>query len=54
MDPLVDAYSKLSPEDKGRIDPEIRDDAIKETRKFLVEVVLVSGVLLFVSLARGC
>jgi hypothetical protein len=54
MDPLVDAYSKLSPEDKGKIGPEVRDHAIKETRKFLIEIVLVSGGLLFVSLAKGC
>lgn len=54
MDPLVDAYSQLLPEDKSKIGPEVRDHAIKETRKFLVEIVLVSGVLLFVSLAQGC
>lgn len=51
---MVDAYRKLSPEDKGKIDPEVRDHAIKDTRKFLVEIVLVSGGFLFVSLVRGC
>jgi hypothetical protein len=29
MDPLVDAYSKLTIEDKGKIDPEVRSKAIK-------------------------
>lgn len=28
MDPLVDAYSKLTVEDKGVIDPEVKDMAI--------------------------
>lgn len=29
MDPMVDAYRKLTPEDKGRIDPDVKDKAVK-------------------------
>lgn len=49
MDPLVDAYSSLSLSDKGKINPEVREKSIKETRKFLIEICLACIFLLIVS-----
>ena len=46
MDPLVDEYKKLELKDKGRIDPEVMQKSVYETRIFLVEVA-VSAVSLF-------
>lgn len=50
MDPLADAYGRLTPEDKGQIDPEVREKAIKETRVFLIEITLASIIMLVFSL----
>jgi hypothetical protein len=48
MDPLVEAYSKLKVEEKGRIDPEVKEKSITETRIFLVEITMASiGLLIY-------
>ena len=46
MDPLVDAYQSLDLEKKERILPSVKETAVIETRKFLVEIAL-SAILLF-------
>lgn len=49
MDPLADEYSKLSLSDKGKINPEVRETSIRETRKFLIEVCLACIFILAVT-----
>ena len=48
MDPLVDEYRKLDKKEEGKINPEVMQKSIHETRVFLVEVAM-SAVLLFVT-----
>lgn len=49
MDPLNEAYTKLTIEDKGKIDPAVKEKAITDTRAFLVEVAIASVILLIIS-----
>lgn len=46
MDPLVDAYQSLDLEKKEKIIPAVKETAVTETRKFLIEIGL-SAILLF-------
>ena len=52
MDPLVDEYSRLDA-DKGEvIDPKIFQQAISDTRKFLIKVGLSSLTLMALSIFK--
>ena len=45
MDPLADAYGKLKLEDTGKIDPQIKEKSITETRIFLIWVTIAALLL---------
>ncbi len=42
MDPLAEAYGKLKLEDTGKIDPQIKEKSITETRIFLIEITIAT------------
>ena len=48
MDPVVDQYNKLK---NGKIESAVMIEAMKETRKFIIEMALATTLLMVVSYA---
>ena len=46
MDPLAEAYVKLKLKDAGKIDPQIKEKSITETRIYLIDVTIAALCLL--------
>ena len=52
MDPLAEAYGKLTLNENGKIDPEVIEKSVTQTRKFLIDIALASILLMLFSMVQ--
>lgn len=52
MDPLAEAYGRLNLSENRKIDPEVIEKAITQTRKFLIDIALASILLMLFSMIQ--